>query len=529
MPRVVYTDSLFICECTFAEREIPKRVGFNWDQSRKAWYTSSVRTAVKLKEFADGTARREFARVMLKVTDSCLPLSFPPHLTLKDFQIESITHALSRNRSYQALDPGLGKSIVAVVIANTLRTKTLVISPPALARNLEVEFKRWCTNYPTIVRFDTKEAPIHRPDILIVPDSIIHRAEVQNEIEEFSKSGKEPLLIADEVHRYKNEKAIRTKALLYTIQKWFPRQVYLSGTPMPNRPMELFSILSQIAPETIGFRNRIEYGMYFCDGHLKEEICPKCRGSHARYCHYCRGQGRFEHGYDFSGDSNLDELNRNVVGPFMFRRRKVDVLKELPPKTEEMLIIGDRPAALMKLEEKLLNNIDDEDLMKELLEVEHLSTYRRELGKYKVKPAIDIIRSILEESNESLIVFAYHSEVIERLTQGLSEFNPLVVTGQTDQGDRHEIVKKFQDEKSEHRLFIGNYLAAGIGLTLTKASRVLMVEFSWVPADNEQAGDRSHRIGQTENVYVQYLIFENSIDKKMMEVCFRKKRVTGYI
>ncbi len=78
-------------------------------------------------------------------------------------------------------------------------------------------------------------------------------------------------------------------------------------------------------------------------------------------------------------------------------------------------------------------------------------------------------------------------------------------------------------------MLIGNYLAMGIGFTLTKATRGLFVEFSWVPGENEQAGDRMHRIGQTGSVHIQYMVYKNSIDKKVIEALLRKRKATNII
>jgi SWI/SNF-related matrix-associated actin-dependent regulator 1 of chromatin subfamily A len=319
-------------------------------------------------------------------------------------------------------------------------------------------------------------------------------------------------LFIDEAHRFKNDTAGRTKVIFGDkkkegIAKWFDRVYYLSGTPMPNRPMELYPVLSNSAPETIDFMDRFKYGIKYCAGHKNE------------------------FGWDFSGASDVTELASKVIGKFMIRMRKDEVLKELPPKTEELVLIGDNlTPKLAEIDSKILKTFSPQDLMNGRLgdgEELHLMTYRKELGIHKAPLAGKYIESLLEDTDENILVFAIHKDVIYHLQTCLEKYNPLVITGDTAMKVRHDVVQRFQDASGGHRLFIGNIQAAGTGLTLTKASRVVFAEFSWVPADNDQASDRAHRIGQRDNVFVQYLVFQNSIDRTVIETILRKKKVTN--
>lgn len=522
----VKKEKFFICQCTFEKRNIPKEAGFRWDQQGKVWYTPDARVAARLKDHCDNEAKNQINQICLQEKPWTAPLCIPPSETLKPFQIEAVKFALAKNRCYLALDPGLGKTPIAAVISETLnaaqKTVVVYICPPFLTRNTEAEFSRWAPSL-VVSRFNPKSNMSNEPaQVLIVPDSVIARGEVVKQIQAYvrvnKRDGFTPILFVDEAHRFKNDTAARTQALLGHHRKelpgiitFFERVVYLSGTPMPNRPMELFPILSKSAPEVIDHKNKFQYGL--------------------RYC------GAFENewGWDFSGASNIGELVSKVIGTFMLRMRKKDVLKELPPKTEEMVILSDNaPPRLAALDKKILEKHSPEDLIKmtmpsygtsENSDEIHISTYRRELGLAKVESVTDYISYYLKETDESLLVFAIHTEVIAELAKALASFDPLVITGDTPMKSRHEIVKTFQTDNSR-RLFIGNIQAAGTGLTLTKAARVIMAEYSWVPADNEQAGDRSHRIGQTENVFVQYLVFKNSVDRAVLETILRKKKIT---
>jgi SWI/SNF-related matrix-associated actin-dependent regulator 1 of chromatin subfamily A len=275
---------------------------------------------------------------------------------------------------------------------------------------------------------------------------------------------------------------------------------------MPNRPMDLYTILSRQAPETIGFRSRFEYGFKYCGGYV-----DPTDGS-----------------WVFKGHSNMDELRANVHGKFMLRIKKGDVLKDLPPKNSEVVVIGENlPKKITALDKRLSALWGDRREMTADDETD-LSTLRKEVGISKISYAVPFIKDALEASDEKILIFAFHKKVIAGLISGLRKFDPYVITGATPKPDRMKAVRGFQ-KKKKRRVLIANYLAGGTGFTLTKATRVIFVEWSWVPAENEQAADRAHRYGQTETVNVQYLVIKNSLDRVVLETMLRKAQVTAKI
>jgi SWI/SNF-related matrix-associated actin-dependent regulator of chromatin subfamily A-like protein 1 len=486
-----FTGRRYICACSFDERFRPKRAGFRWDTVTKKWFTEDTRIAARLREYADVTAERQLSSVLINVSPWTGGLPTPKGLVLRDFQKEAALFALARNRAYLGLDPGLGKTVIAAIMANARAVPVLYICPPHLALNVKEEFSKWNTT---------------RVPLWVLRDTRLDRDDTQRIIEK--SYGKVSMVFIDEAHRFKNDSAKRSKALFKRILPHFYWQYFLSGTPMPNRPMELYTVLNHAAPETIDFMNQFEYGRKYCAGHKND------------------------FGWDFSGASNVPELAEKVKSTFMLRMRKDDVLKELPPKTEEMILLGDNlPSKLIAMDRKILRAHSPEDLMRGLFGGEdlHIATYRRELGAYKLKLACAYLTGLLKDSDEHILVFAYHREVIAGLTKALAGFNPLVVTGDTPMTQRHEYVKAFQASGSTHRCFIGNIQAAGTGFTLTRATRVVFVEFSWVPADNDQASDRAHRIGQRDNVFVQYLVFRNSVDRTVLDAIFAKRKVIAHV
>ena len=125
---------------------------------------------------------------------------------------------------------------------------------------------------------------------------------------------------------------------------------------------------------------------------------------------------------------------------------------------------------------------------------------------------------------EKLVIFAHHRDVIMGLATSLSRFRPVTLTGETSSTVRQKAIDAFQTDPGV-RLFIGNIVAAGTGITLTAASHCVFAELSWVPAELSQCEDRLHRIGTQDSVSVQHLVLEGSLDAMMVKALLRKQRI----
>lgn len=418
---------------------------------------------------------------------------WPAELAPRSYQLKAVDWALNAKKSYLALDPGLGKTIVAALISNRLRgTKVYFISPPFLMANVEAEFKKWA--------FDS--------NVTVFSDTVLHKETTQRYFAFAFDEFKGPkILFIDEAHRFKNEKARRSKAL-FAIASRFERVVFLSGTPMPNsRPIELWPILRRFAPHVFG-QSFMAYALKYC------------------------GAYKNEWGWKFDRFTNKQEFKFRITKNFMLRMKKADVEKELLPKSEGLLTVGENLSPVIsKVEKKILAHYSESDLMHDKLASDndklalHIMEYIRLLGEYKLKYVLPYIEQLLEETKENILIFAHHKTVIKSLAEQLREFNPLVITGETPVGQRQKIVNEYQNNP-KRRVFIGNIQACGVGFTLTKATRVLFVEFSWRDGDNIQAADRAHRIGQKNPVLVQYVVLKDSFDRKRMEVLLNKRKLS---
>ena len=147
------------------------------------------------------------------------------------------------------------------------------------------------------------------------------------------------------------------------------------------------------------------------------------------------------------------------------------------------------------------------------------------LGKAKVEPYARMLLGELGTHNKKHVVFCVHDEPLEYLEAFLRKHNvPVVsVSGKTPEQDRQQAVDDFM-QKPDVRVFIGKIRVAGVGLTLTEADAIDMLESDWTPAGNAQAIKRVHRIGQTQQVHARFITLANSFDVTVNEVVARKTR-----
>jgi SWI/SNF-related matrix-associated actin-dependent regulator 1 of chromatin subfamily A len=529
--------ALYILNLT--ETDLHRKVkGFYWDSLRRAYVTPSHVAAGRLEEFADFKARRALYKVLLKSRNDADRLAsyVPPEgYALKKIQRRAIELVLGINRFYVALDQGLGKAVVASVVSAIVGAPIVLITPPTLIENIRNELSRWAHTLRVRTHDEAFEDFLSEVDVLIVSDSVLNQPRIPRLIEEFVKSWaeNEPTLIIDEAHRFKNADAGRSK-ILYGfhalkrkgmpvgektpgLMEMFERVVFMSGSPADRGLLDLYAPLSNAAPETIQFMDRMSYARYYCGAYKNDFGKWTLEGTPAK--------GRAK------------ELGMRVIvpdGKFMLRVKKADSGIELPPRIEEMFVISGKMGGQLKaIDESLGKKYDsDEDVTKLLIahregkkeagEI-HGMEYRKLLGLEKVKHVADYVNYILDETAENVLVFANHTEVIHRLTVALSVWKPFVITGKTPMSQRQPMVDKFQAGKG--RVFIGNIRAMGVGLTLTKADRVVFAEYEWNPGVNDQAADRAHRIGRNETVLIQYMVYPDSLDKRIIETLMKKRSI----
>jgi len=536
-----------------ADRWPVKSAGFRYSPPDRApvkgqhvWHSKSDDAALKVREFADDAAKillegieadREGAVVASHAQDADIEIPAPEGLAYLPFQRAGIAFAASRNNVLIADEMGLGKTIQAIGAVNLDSSieKVLVLCPASLKLNWAREFEKWSVRSADIRIAKGKEwkqySQPEAPELLVQ----IINFDILKKHGDHLRAFEHDLLIIDEAHFLKNPKAQRSKEALGAKKrvdgKWVDapapiparRVIALSGTPIVNRPIESYPILHRLDGES--FNSVMAYAKRYC----------------AAY------HGRF--GWDFSGASNLDELQAKLRSSVMIRRLKADVLVDLPPKRRQVIelpsngsiavIAAERKVGdeLIKLQDELAARValaeasDDPSVYADRIQLlksnislvlEEISRLRHDTAVAKVPMVIEHLRSALDQSGK-VVCFAHHVDVVDAL---MAEFGDIAVkvTGSVSMDARQVNVDAFQNDP-EVRLFVGNIQAAGVGLTLTAASHVVFAELDWVPGNVSQAEDRCHRIGQVDSVLVQHLVLEDSLDALMAQRLVAKQKV----
>ncbi len=426
-------------------------------------------------------------------------------MKLFKYQVEGVRFCATKTVSLLADEPGLGKTIQTIGVINVCNLKKiLIICPASLSYNWQSELQKWLKELLEIQIVKNGKTQItDTTRVLIGSYQLITNESIQKQIKEREWD----LVVIDEAHYLKNPKALRTKKILgkETFLKNAKKIMLLTGTPILNRPIEIYPILRTLFPKVLGKYSRYQaFTERYCNAHQTTM------------------------GWDVSGSSNEEELGTQLK-KVMIRRFKKDVIQDLPDKIYQVIDLDAQHAGIKAIvnREKLMY----EDLKNSGLNLyAELATVRRELGEAKVSLIVSHILMLLESGINKLVVFAHHRHVINALAVALSMHNIGIVSvkGDTSIQARQTNVDKFQTDKNV-KVFIGNITSAGVGITLTKAHHVVFAEFSWSPAEIQQAIDRCHRIGQKNCVIAQFLTIQDSLDSYMIKTIIDKEFIINKI
>ena len=310
------------------------------------------------------------------------------------------------------------------------------------------------------------------------------------------------VVIMDEVHYTKNGKAKRTRAAKQLAKKAL-HVMALSGTPIVNRPIEFFNSINMIRPD-----------IFPSFWHFAEEFCgAKWNGF----------------GWDFTGATNTKKLHKLLTETIMIRRRKEDVLTDLPAKIHAVVPFEiDNREEYKRASENIIDWIlqsEGKEKAEKASQAEVLVEFEK-LKQLAVRGKMEAVKewiSIFLESGEKLVLFATHTATLNALQVAFPKIN-VRLDGSTSQKGRQEAVDAFQ-RNDKIRLFLGNVKAAGVGITLTAASNVSFVELPWTPGEFEQAADRLHRIGQKNTVNVWVLVAQETVEEDVATIISSKQKV----
>jgi SWI/SNF-related matrix-associated actin-dependent regulator 1 of chromatin subfamily A len=432
-----------------------------------------------------------------------------------EFQRECLDELRCFNgRALMSLDMGLGKTAISLwwMLRNPDRVPVVVVCPACVKYQWESEARRLVQGLRAVFVCEGRASsriPARTDLVIINYDLLAPRTDKRMRevpmdwLREVTRI-KPEMVILDEVQYISNE-SNRTEAareLCYGV----PQVLALSGTPLLNRPINLWNTLNILQPDL--FRSRFKFGL--------------------RYCGAVRNE--WTGGWDFKGATRLDELHEVLLDNVMIRRRKRDVLKDLPDKIRRVITlpikkrseyIRARNEFIQWLKEKSPAKAKRAMRSEGVTKIGYLLRLASEL---KLEFVIDWIDEFLEDTDEKLVVFANQVKTIEYLhqkTRAKSDF----IYGATSKKKRKGIVEKFKKDPS-FRLLIGNTQAMGTGLDgLQVASNAAFVELPWQPGSAMQAEDRIYRIGTRKDVWIWYLVAKDTIEVSVCRLLQKKQEV----
>lgn len=420
--------------------------------------------------------------------------------TLRDYQVSGFEFFKTLS-DYQfggilADEMGLGKTIqtIAFLLSNKDK-KSIVITPTALIYNWKNELEKFA---PTLKVGLLHAAKSEREKILDNIDNydviLTTYTTYKNDIDKYKNINFDYCII-DEAQNIKNPDAIITKAIKNVNAKV---KFALTGTPIENNLMELWSIFDFIMPGYL--YNKSKFKSIFVNN-----------------------------------DKNIIEL-KNLIKPFILRRTKKEVITELPDKIEQKIIIdlekehkraykGYVNLITRKIKE---NNQDNITVFSYLTKLRQLCLSPELMVKnYQGRNSkLDVLINIINDSSdEKILVFSQFTKVLEVIGKRLNEENISYsyLDGKTSAKDRVKLVEEFNT--NNNKVFLISLKAGGTGLNLTSANIVVHFDPWWNPAVEDQASDRAHRIGQKNVVNVIKLIAKGTAEERVINLQETKKEL----
>ncbi|MGQ4891707.1 MAG: SNF2-related protein [Candidatus Njordarchaeia archaeon] len=439
--------------------------------------------------------------------------------TLRDYQVRGFRWIVTNLRlgfsPCIADDMGLGKTLQVITsilhFKNTrvLKDPVLVICPTSVVGNWAREIEKFAPSLSWAIYHGINRKLDLEKDIIITSYNL-----VRIDFERFAKH-KWGMVIIDEAQNIKNPNAQKTKAVKALNTNL---RIAMTGTPIENRLLELWSIMDFLNPGYLGSRKAF----------IENYVIP----------------------IEKYGDLEKAEELRKIISPFILRRLKTDknIIKDLPEKVEidkYCRLTKEQISLYMSVVKDELKKIETKEgigkkgeVLKLILYLKQICNHpslflKRPIAEIEASGKMMVLRDIVEDilaSGEKLLIFTQYKEMAKLLKEMLSkEFKASIelFTGELSRKKREQIIKLFENGYID--ILILTIKAGGTGLNLVSANNVVHYDLWWNPAVENQATDRAYRIGQTKNVFVYRLITEGTIEDKINELLQKKKELAEMI
>ncbi|GAB6058765.1 DEAD/DEAH box helicase [Desulfonatronum parangueonense] len=464
-------------------------------------------------------------RIKLQDFESIEQIGVPKDLQadLRPYQIQGLSY-LNFLRKYGfggilADEMGLGKTVQTLafiqhMINNKHEGPNLIVVPTSVLPNWDREAQKFLPKLRRLLIYGINREPlfkqIEKSDLVITTYALLRRDMDELLKYEFNS------IILDEAQNIKNPNTITARSVRRLNARF---RLCLSGTPIENNLLELWSLFEFLMPGFLGSQHAFHSGF----------VRPIRDGD----------------------EESLEQLKLRVK-PFILRRKKADVAKDLPPKVENVYYcaLEDEQmelytAVARKLKDQVLKNIDEQGMAKSqmsildaLLKLRQICCHPRllrldmpgvstNINSGKFEAFKDLTTGIVEDGHK-VLVFSQFVQMLHIIRGWLQTTDIPFTYLDGSSKDRFEQVDKFNNDDSI-RLFLISLKAGGTGLNLTSADYVIHYDPWWNPAVESQAIDRTHRIGQTKQVFAYKMICENTVEEKILKLQEQKRNVAESI
>ena len=409
---------------------------------------------------------------------------------LYGFQVEGVKFGIEHHCRFLLADEmGVGKTIQAISLAYIYRDSwpVLIVCPGSMKYLWKGEIQTWLglKNHRINILNSSRQRISEEAYFYIISYDL-----VRNVLKKLRKMIFD-FVILDEAHSIKNKDSLRARNIL-PIAIRAKRLILMTGTPLLAKPYEGYPLLYALRPDLFGYFKKFAY-------------------------RYCDPQPT-PFGISWSGTSNTKELHW-LLSTLMVRRLKKDILNDLPPKRRQKVLIKTDPEIIQQIKE-VRTAVKGRMAT---LESYTLTAVAKKEG------VCEYISDTLESTDEKIIVFAYHHEMLNRIESLVknNKIDYIRIDGTTKQDKRYEYVNLFQ-KKISCRVAILSIIAASTGITLNSAHIVIFAELTWTPSIMIQAEDRAHRIGQkSEFVDIKYLYGQETLDDFILDKLQKKLTIVS--
>jgi SWI/SNF-related matrix-associated actin-dependent regulator of chromatin subfamily A-like protein 1 len=494
-------------------------------------FTREPYCAAAFADQATEAARQQLAGILEQVAASWAPdssahIDCPPDKELWGFQKADIEYALARRNTLVGDQPGLGKTPIAICYANEIRAKrVLVICPASIRLQWVKRIREWSTmKWPFVVHpILNSRNGVHPTAAWTVLSYELAR---QPNILKALLVGSYDLLIMDEAHYVKTRDARRTRAIfgggragdegdgpVGALADRCQHILALTGTPLPNRPHEAYTLARGLHWDSIDFMSEDKFAERFNPRIKRERVDPST------------GQKKI---FIDERTGRHAELQNRLRANFMTRHLKRDVMTQLQLPVYDLIQLQETAAVKQALAAESLLDIDPEDLAgADAAILGDVATARRMMGLALAPQVVEYIDMLIDGGEEKIVLFAWHTQVLDIFEAAFQKHGVVRVDGATSSSAKERRVKAFIEDQNCN-VIIGNTLSLGTGtdgLQLV-SNHALNAEPDWVPGNNIQCFDRLDRGGQTRQVQGDIFVAPNSLAERVLASSLRKLQTT---